>query len=107
MVFDSNFNFSNHVSQVIKSTRVNAKDLYRSRPFLDLNTSVQLANARTKSYAMDTQHFISRLKQLGEIPEGVLLVTLNVSSLYTNIMNHEGILAAADHLRTDKTKQNT
>ena len=29
MVFDSNFNFSNHVSQVIKSTRVHARDLYR------------------------------------------------------------------------------
>ena len=40
VVFDSNFNFSNHVSPVIKSTRVNAKDLYRIHPLLDLNTSV-------------------------------------------------------------------
>ena len=32
VVFDSNFNFSNHVSQVIKSTRVQARDLYRIHP---------------------------------------------------------------------------
>ena len=43
MVFDSNFNFSNHMSQVIKSTRVQARDLYRICPLLDLNTSVLLA----------------------------------------------------------------
>ena len=45
MVFDSNFNFSNRMSQVIKSTRVHARDLYRIHPLLDLNTSVLLANA--------------------------------------------------------------
>ena len=45
VVLDSNFNFSNHVSQVIKSTR----DLYRIRPLLDMNTSVLLANALVSS----------------------------------------------------------
>ena len=60
---------------------------------------------KTKSYVRDTQHFISRLKQLGTIPEGALLVTLDVSSLYTNIPNREGILAVADHLRADPEKQ--
>ena len=49
VVFDSNFNFSNHVSQVIKSTTVHARDLYRIRPLLDLNTSVLLANALVSS----------------------------------------------------------
>ena len=46
VVFDSNFTFSDHVSQVIKSTRVHARHLYRIRPLLDLKTSVLLANAR-------------------------------------------------------------
>ena len=46
---DSNFSFSDHVSQVIKSTRVHARDLYRIRPLLDLNTSVLLANALVTS----------------------------------------------------------
>ena len=49
VVFDSNFNFSNHVSQVIKSTRVHARDLYRIRPLLYLNTLVLLANALVSS----------------------------------------------------------
>ena len=49
VVFDSNFSFSDHVSQVIKSTRVHARHLYRIRPLLDLNTSVLLANALVSS----------------------------------------------------------
>ena len=59
---------------------------------------------QTKSYVRDTQHFISRLKELGKIPEGAILVTLDVFSQYTNIPNHEGILAVAAHLRKDRTK---
>ena len=49
VVFDFNVSFSDHVSQVIKSTRVHARDLYRIRPLLDLNTSVLLANALVSS----------------------------------------------------------
>ena len=49
VVFHSNFSFSDHVSQVIKSTRVHARDLYRICPILDLNTSVLLANASVSS----------------------------------------------------------
>ena len=49
MVFNSNFNFSNHVSQVIESTRVHARVLYRIHPLLDLNTSVLLVNALVSS----------------------------------------------------------
>ena len=60
---------------------------------------------KTNSYFRDIQHFISRLKHLGKIPEGALLVTLDVRSLYTNIPNHEGILAMAEHLRNDPDKQ--
>ena len=49
VVFDSNFTFSDRVSQVIKSTRVHARDLYRICPFLDHKTSVLLANALVSS----------------------------------------------------------
>ena len=48
-MFDSNFTFSDHESQVIKSTRVHARDLYRICPLLDLKTSVLLANALVSS----------------------------------------------------------
>ena len=49
VVFDSNFTLSDHMSQVMKSTRVQARDLYRVRPLLDLKTSVLLANALVSS----------------------------------------------------------
>ena len=55
-------------------------------------------------YVRDTQLFISRFKQLRKIPQGALVVTLDVSSLYTNIPNHEGILTVVDHLRKDPEK---
>ena len=48
-VVSSNFNFWNHESQVIKFTRVHARDLYRISPLLDLKTSVLLANALVRS----------------------------------------------------------
>ena len=59
---------------------------------------------KTKSYVRDTQRFISRLIELGKIPKGALLVTLDMSALYTNIPNHEGILAVAAQLRRNRTK---
>ena len=49
VMFDSNFNFLDHVSQVSKSTRVHARDLYRICPLLDLITSVLLVNALVSS----------------------------------------------------------
>ena len=49
VLFDSNFTFSDHVLQAIKSTRVNARDLYSIHPLLDLETSVLLANALVSS----------------------------------------------------------
>ena len=60
---------------------------------------------KTMSYVRDTQHFIKRIKELGPLPENSLLVTLDVSSLYTNIPNHEGIQAVADHIRRDPDKR--
>ena len=48
----------------------------------------------------DTQHFISRFTKLGKI-----LVNRDVSSMYTNIPNHDGIQAVADQIRRDCNKQ--
>ena len=59
---------------------------------------------KTNSYVRDTQHFISRLKLIGEVPENALLVTHDVSSLYTNIPYREGILVVAEHHRKDPEK---
>ena len=59
---------------------------------------------KTKSYIRDTADFISKIKQLGPIPEETILCTLDVSSLYTNIPNNEGILAMAIRRRSDPNK---
>ena len=48
-VFNSNFTFSDHLSQAIKSTRVHARDLYRICPLLYLRTAVLLANTLVSS----------------------------------------------------------
>ena len=53
------------------------------------------------SYIRDTQHFIKRVKQAGPLPEGALLVTWDVCSLYTNIPNFEGINSVVEQVRND------
>ena len=42
------------------------------------------------SYIKDTTHFLLQLQNLGPLPENAILVTLDVSSLYTNIPHKEG-----------------
>ena len=59
---------------------------------------------KTKFYIRDTQDFMRKITQLGPIPEGASLASLDVISLYTNIQNHEGILEVADHKRKDSSK---
>ena len=43
----------------------------------------------TQSFIKDTTHFLNKLEQLGQLPQNALLVTLDVSSLYTNIPHNE------------------
>ena len=48
------------------------------------------------SYVKDTNDFLNKLLTIGKLPSNSLLVTLDVSSLYTNIPHNEGI-NACDH----------
>ena len=48
----------------------------------------------------DTTHFLQKLDSLPELPNGCLLVTLDVSSLYTNIPHKEGIHACRKALES-------
>ena len=52
------------------------------------------------SYIRDTTDFLSKLRELPPLPSGSLLVTLDVSSLYTNIPHDEGIKACEEALNT-------
>ena len=55
---------------------------------------------KTASFIKDTTHFLNKLDQLGHLPTNAILVTLDVSSLYTNIPHNEGIDACRHYLNT-------
>ena len=55
---------------------------------------------KTASFIKDTTHFLNKLDQLGHLPSNAILVTLDVSSLYTNIPHNEGIDACRHFLDT-------
>ena len=56
------------------------------------------------SYIKDTTHFFLHLEQMGPLPDNAILVTLDVSSLYTNIPHNEGIEACHHFLNTRQDK---
>ena len=57
------------------------------------------------SFVKDTKDFLNKRFTTGNLPANILLVTLDVSSLYTNIPHNEGINACEHFLRT--SSQNT
>ena len=46
-----------------------------------------------KSYIKDTTDFLNKLEKINRVPEGAVLVIMDVTSLYTNIPHNEGINA--------------
>ena len=48
---------------------------------------------KTPSYIQDTTDFLNKIKDIGDLPEGTLIVTMDVVSLYTNIPHRDGIEA--------------
>ena len=61
----------------------------------------------TQSFIKDTTHFLNKLEQLGQLPPNAVLVTLDVSSLYTNILHNEGITACRHFLDTRDRNSST
>ena len=51
-----------------------------------------------KSYIRDTTDLLNKMKLLGTIPEGAILVTMDVKALYSNIDHNEGLTALEDSL---------
>ena len=54
------------------------------------------------SYVKDTTHFLSKLLDLGNLPDNCILATMDVASLYTNIPNQEGLEAARTALNRNR-----
>ena len=56
---------------------------------------------KLQSFVKDTGDFISKLNEIKTIPDNAILVTFDVTSLYTNIPTEEGIQAAAYFLNKE------
>ena len=55
-----------------------------------------------KSDIKDTTHLVKSIRDMPALPRETLLVTLDVTSLYTNIPNQEGIRASAKALSCER-----
>ena len=53
---------------------------------------------RVRSYVKDTTHFLSIIDQQDQLPDNSWLITLDIQSLYTNIDNATGLIAAREAL---------
>ena len=51
------------------------------------------------SYIRDSKHFLQLLESLPPLPENAILVTADVTSLYTNIQHEEGIESVLHYLK--------
>ena len=59
---------------------------------------------KCKSYIRDTKDFLNKLQQIKNIPTNAKLVTMDVSSLYTNIDHNEGAEACFERLENRNNK---
>ena len=56
------------------------------------------------AYIQDTTHFLRRIFTLNhDLPENIILITIDVKSLYTSIPNDQGIQACLDMLKDHNT----
>ena len=65
-----------------------------------VDSHLNLLVPKLPSYIKDTTHFLKKLDDLKELSPGSLLVTLDVSSLFTNMPHNEGIEACRKALNS-------
>ena len=73
--------------------------------FLDFH--LQPLAQKVKPYIKDTNHFFKKIKELGQLPEGTILCTIDVVGLYPNIPHDEGLAFLEDFLDSRVDKQVT
>ena len=83
----------NHGRPIMSSNGAPTKNISR---FVDY--FLQPCVSTLPSYIRDTTDFINRLRRLPTLPPGTLRVTLDVTSLFTNIPHEEGITACKEFL---------
>ena len=68
--------------------------------FLDYHLQPQ--TQKVKPYIKDTNHFLSKLKSLGKLPQGVILCVNDIIGLYPNIAHSEGLTSLRRFFRIEK-----
>ena len=78
---------------------------YTSRLSEFVDTFLKYQAKKCKSYLRDTKDFLQKLQNFKTLPDNAILVTMDVSSLYTNIDHDEGANACYEMLerRVNKT----
>ena len=70
--------------------------------FLDFH--LQPLGKKFKSYIKDTNHFLQKIYNLGELPEDAILCTVDVVGLYPSIPHEEGLEALREALERREDK---
>ena len=60
---------------------------------------------KVKSYIKDTNYFLSKLKNLGKLPQGAILCTIYVVGLYPDIPHSEGLTSLRRFFELRDNKQ--
>ena len=89
-------NFKNSSQIFISYTQTNILS------FLDHH--LQPIAQKVNSFIKDTNHFLRKIKSLGQLPEGAIFCTIDVVGLYPNIPHEEGLASLRRFLdaRTEK-----
>ena len=73
-----------------------------------LDHHLQPLAQKVNLFIKDTNHFLRKLKSLGQIPEGAILCTIDVVGLYPNMPHEKGLTSLRKFLdaRTEKKVTN-
>nr|XP_039256349.1 uncharacterized protein LOC120333064 [Styela clava] len=93
----------NHPSRPIISTNGTATE--KLSAFIDYKLTNLMCKEVIPSYVRDSMDFLNILKKIDNIPPGSYLVTMDVTSLYTNIPHKDGILAVEKYLSKYTTEK--
>ena len=72
---------------------------YYTKKHIFLDFHLQLLAQEVKSYIKDTNHFLEKIRSLPNLPDDIILCTVNVVGLYPNIPHDEDLSSL--HKRLD------
>ena len=72
-----------------------------------LDHHLQPIAQKVNSFIKDTNHFLRKIKSLGQLPEGAILCTIDVVGLYPNIPHEEGLASLRKFLDARMEKKVT